>query len=195
MRRSPLPPPAALLCATLCATLFAAAGCASAAGSAAEPPRAPSSVRIVTAGGMATTVGGLSSDGSIRGTVSAPVETAWRALPGIYASIKIPLTVINDSAHFLGNEGLKIRRAIGGQPLMRYLDCGSGSGGPNAETFDIRLAIYTQLRPAGGTASTATTTIQASARNPSFNSAEMACMSNGLLEQRINDLLEEAVNR
>lgn len=188
MRRSPLPPPAALLFVAL----LAAAGCASSGGSSAEPPRAPSTLRIATAGGRTTTVGTV-ADGAVRGDISAPLDSAWRVLPGVYASLKIPLTMVDDTAHFLGNEGLRIRRSIGGQPLMRYLDCGSGSGGPNAETFDIRLAIFTQLRPVGSTGSTATTSLQASARNPNFNSPEMACASNGLLEQRINELLQEAV--
>lgn len=181
---------AALLAATLIA-----AGCASAGGSSVEPPRAPTSVRIATAGGLTTTVSSISGDGSVTGDIPAPLDSAWRRLPAVYASLRIPLTMLNDTSHFLGNEGLKIRRTLGGQPLMRYLDCGSGSGGPNAETFDVRLAVFTQLRAVSRTQSAASTTVQASARNPSFAGPEMACRSTGLLEQRINDLLEQVMNQ
>jgi hypothetical protein len=180
--------------AQLAATLIAA-GCASAGGSSVEPPRAPTSVRIATAGGLTTTVSSISGDGSVTGDIPAPLDSAWRRLPAVYASLRIPLTMLNDTSHFLGNEGLKIRRTLGGQPLMRYLDCGSGSGGPNAETFDVRLAVFTQLRAVSRTQSAASTTVQASARNPSFAGPEMACRSTGLLEQRINDLLEQVMNQ
>jgi hypothetical protein len=188
MRRPRLRPSAALLAATL-----ATAGCASAGRSSVEPPRAPTTVRIATAGGLTTTVGAVSGDGAVKGTIAAPLDSAWRRLPAVYESLRIPLTTIDDSAHYLGNEGLKIRRTLGGQPLMRYLDCGNGSGGPNAETFDVRLAVFTQIHVVSPTQSVASTTLQASARNPSFSGPEMACRSTGLLEQRINELLEQAV--
>src|SRR5690606_40865365 len=69
------------------------------------------------------------------------------ALP-IYESLGIPITRVDATSHIIGNEGLKVRRRLGDAPLTRYLDCGSGQGGPNADTYEVHLAVLTEAREA-----------------------------------------------
>jgi len=76
--------------------------------------------------------------------------------------------------------------------MQRYLECGTASGAQNAETYFITLAMHTRLRadPSGGT--TVSTTVDATAVPPAFNSTDpVRCASTGRLERRVVALLTE----
>lgn len=175
-----------LLALLLGASTFAACG--------PRPQATPSTTtsiqtsRVSSAGGTTT----LTTLAELRrgiARIPAPVDVVWRALRTSYDSLGIPVTRVDVSERVVANDGVKLRRRLGKVPLTRYLDCGSAQAGPNAETYEVHLAVTTRLQPdsAGGT--TATTMLQASARPVLFAGDHVACGSTGELERSIESML------
>ena len=121
-------------------------------------------------------------------TVAGTASEVWTRLVAAYDSLGIPATTSVPPQGLLGNEGFKVRRKLKDAPLTRYLDCGSTQGGPSAETYEITLAVKTQLVPANG-AITATTMVNATGRPVSISSNDVRCSSTGRLEARIGELI------
>jgi hypothetical protein len=151
----------------------------------------PSPTRISTPGGnidLAT----VSSSTAIGGVVPAPAQRVWEVLPAVYEELRVPVTTVKSDQYVIGNPGAKVRRSLGGTPMQRYLECGSGSGGPNAETYLVTLSLHTQLVPVTEDETRVLTTVDASATPPSFgNSSAVRCASSGQLERRIAALVAE----
>lgn len=123
--------------------------------------------------------------------VAAPMDRAWAALRAAYDSVGVPVATVDTAKHLLGNTGFKLRRRLGSTALSRYLDCGAAQGGPNAETYEVFLAVATQLQPGTSAGWTqATTSVQASAKPVSFAGEYVACTSNGALEARITETMK-----
>ena len=186
-----------LLYAALAAATATAAGGACSSGPAAAAPPVPvppqSTVRINGAGTPGMTIRTSNDVAPITASVDVAVDSVWRALPKVYEKLGVPLTMLDSSTRTIGNDAFKVRRSFDGVPLMRYFDCGGTPGAPNAETFDIRLALYTQLQAAGSRGTVVATSVQAMGRSPQFSGTEVACGSNGRLEAHINELVVNAV--
>jgi hypothetical protein len=174
-----------LLSALACTLLLA--GCAS-GGAAVQ--RAP--VQTVQVQGMAGRLTINANNTASMTTISAPVDLAWRALPGIMDSIALPVSTVNQAQRVIGNEGLKIRQRLGKTSLSRYIDCGQTQIGPNADSYDVFLIVLVQLQAAAGGGTSVTTTVDASARPIAFTQAASTCSSKGTLESRILALLQTA---
>jgi len=121
-------------------------------------------------------------------TVQGTPAQVWSMLVAAYDSIGIPVNVSNPPQGLLGNDGFKLRRRLKDVPLTRYLDCGSTQGGPSAESYEVMLAVKTQLLPVNG-AITATTMVDASARPVAISGNYVKCGSTGKLEARIGELI------
>ena len=177
-------------------TLLSTLSIAALAGCASTPEDTPR----VTDGGMvlpSTRVVGVKSELDLRTnpTISRHVTTVagtpaavWTLLVAAYDSIGIPVTTSVPPQGLIGNEGFKVRRKLKDAPLTRYLDCGNTQGGPSAETYEITLAVKTQLVPADG-AVTATTMVNATGRPVALASNDIRCSSTGRLEARIAQLI------
>ena len=72
--------------------------------------------------------------------------TIWRALPAVFDSLEVPVSRIDPVEHVFGNEGVRIRKRIGGEAISRYFDCGTTQIGPNADSYDVMLILLTTLR-------------------------------------------------
>ncbi|MGH7712462.1 MAG: hypothetical protein ACREOG_14325 [Gemmatimonadaceae bacterium] len=131
---------------------------------------------------------------SISGELPFPVERVWAILPSVYDSLGVPATDVNASTRIVGNSGLKVRRRLGALPLSRILDCGTTQGGPSAETYEIVMTIRTRLQPAGASATTLATEIEASGRPVSFAGNDVRCMSKTTLEKRIFETVKQRLS-
>jgi hypothetical protein len=128
-------------------------------------------------------------------SLEVPIDVVWRALPVAYDSVGIPVGKVDTPSHVVGNEGFKLRRKLGGVALSRYLDCGQAQGFRSAETYEINLAVLTQLQPVGTTGTSAATSVQATARPVNFAGDYSACSSTGELEKRLGEVLSRLVAR
>ena len=166
----------------------AAAACASGRRNAGETATSIETTRVSGSGGTTT----LTTVAETRRGVAvlpAPVGVVWRALRTAYDSLASPVTRVDEATRVIANDGLKLRRRLGTVALTRYLDCGSAQAGPNAETYEVHLAVVTQLRPDSANATIATTAVQASARPVLFAGEFVACASTGELERSIESML------
>lgn len=167
----------------------ALAACSSNPKPATQPGASIETTRIQAAG-TATSITATHTPTANVTEVTAPMDKAWATLRAVYDSVGIPVSTVDASQHLLGNTGFKLRRRLGSTPLSRYLDCGAAQGGPNAETYEVFLAVATQLQP-GATSGrvVATTSVQASAKPVSFAGEYVSCSSNGALEAKIGQML------
>jgi hypothetical protein len=169
--------------------LLALAGCATGGSTVGQP--APTQTVRVTGSSAGNLSLGMSptTDSKVTAIAFAPADV-WRVLPGVFDSFAIPLSSVDDKARVLGNSGFNIRRRLGSIPLPRLIDCGSTQGAASADTYDIRLSVLTEVRPAEGGASSIVTTVDAMGRPVAFSSEYVRCSSTGILETRIADAVK-----
>ena len=170
-------------------SLAALTACASSSSTPAvtEGTMAVPTTRIVGNGGSIEVHTGTSVGKNVVIVQGTPKEV-WSLLVAAYDSVGIPVNISNPPQGVLGNEGFRIRRKLKDVSLTRYLDCGNTQGGPSAETYEVILAVKTQLLPVDQGVS-ATTMVDASARPVSLSGNAVRCGSTGRLEARIGELL------
>lgn len=169
-----------------------AAACAS--GHPAPPPDGPSiQTTRVSLGQSTTAITTVAEPQMGVAQLPAPLPRAWAALKLAYDSLGIPLTRLDETAHVLGNEGMKIRRRLGRTPLTQLLDCGSAQGGPNAETYEVHVSVLTLLASTGAQDTQSTTRVEASARPVSFAGEFVRCTSTGQLERSLEAMVRQLV--
>lgn len=118
-------------------------------------------------------------------------DSIFAAISAVFAELKIPVEASNAGAGMLRNLNAQISRRLGGEPLSRYLDCGRGFSGSNADIYRISLAISVWVEPATGDAERLLVAIAASGRDPSgSHSAYAVCTSRGALERRIAAMVQ-----
>ena len=185
---------------TFVATLLVLMACAGRQGgknTSAAPAISQTSTRVSAPGataGQTTTLEGTAAPSANTAVLRADRAAVWKELPAVYEEFGIPLTKVDAESYVIGNEGLKVSRRLKGVPLSRYLRCGDSQGMPNADTYDVLLAVVTQLRPTTDGGTQVATTVDAAARPTSFNTTNtVACASSGALERRLHDRLAARV--
>jgi hypothetical protein len=128
-------------------------------------------------------------------TLAFPLERVWKALPAVYDSLSLALTVLDAKQHLIGNEGFKLRQKLGTVALSKYIDCGSAQLSPSADSYDVFLSVVTTLRPNAWGGTELATTIEAAARPMTFAQEYSRCRSTGVLEKRLADLVKLALVR
>ena len=124
--------------------------------------------------------------------IAAPPAAVWQTLPAVFAALRVPVTTLVTNDMLIGNYRVRVRRELGAAPLSTYLSCGSGSGGQNADTYDVTLTLLTQvLAGSAASASRVVTTVEANAVSASFGGSPVACTTTGDLETRIADMIRE----
>lgn len=155
----------------------------------------PETMRVVGGGGLgagAVNIRGASSTASVS-KIAAPIDVAWRALPSVYDSLKIPPTTLDSKAHHFGNEGMKIRQRLGSVQLSKYIDCGQAQIGPSADSYDVFLTVMTTLQPVNAGETEVATMVEAAARPISFGQEYSRCTSKGTIENAIAAMLAAKV--
>jgi hypothetical protein len=172
----------------LCAAPALVCACGSTGGGGTAP--VPVGVSVSTAQGG--TVGGMSGVTTVVGSagqtarVGASRDAVWAKLPGAYESLGVPLNFKDDTRFRIGNDQVKVRRALNGVQMRTILDCGSDLNGEKAETYDIRLTIETTVAlGATADASDVTTVVSGLGRSPNFGNNDVTCTTKGELERRI----------
>jgi hypothetical protein len=166
------------------------AACASAGSPSPTPATTTETVRVAGTGtALAVTTVKTARPGT--GTLAAKIDDVWRVLPAVYESLGIPITQLDQAGRIVGNPEFRLRRQLGGVSLARYLDCGRAQTGPNAESYEITMAIATQVQAAAGGQTTVSTLVDASARPVSFTGTSTPCTTNGGLEERILSMIRD----
>lgn len=165
----------------------ALAGCASTNSTTSARPE---TVRVVSGPGTSTT--SLTINASANASVaklSFPIDKVWRALPGVYDSLGIPLTMLDATKHVIGNEGMKIRQRLKDVALSKYIDCGQAQIGPSADSYDVFLTVTSLVRATSPTETEVATTVEAQAKPITFAQEYSRCSSKGTIETKVASIL------
>lgn len=161
--------------------MTAVVACAPSTGGMQTPRTTVDPVRIQ--GTNATYVLQLSSDGGeIKAVLEYPAKTVWQAVPVAYAEMSIPSEGIDAAhRHFVG--AVSAARKFNGQPMSRFLDCGTTITGARADSYTIQFRFETQVDSVD--AETANLRTRLEATGSSAGGASVQCASTGELERQI----------
>lgn len=170
---------------------FALAACASATPGTSTQPTSET-VRVFT-GGVSKGITMSGSDGVSVRKIAATSDEVWRLLPGVLDSLGIPVNVVDQAKHTIGNSGFNVRGRLKSVPLSRYIDCGNSNGiGPNADSYQVNLQFVVEVQPVDA-GSLVRTTLQAMAKPVTFAQDYSACSSKSALESRVIDILSARI--
>jgi hypothetical protein len=125
--------------------------------------------------------------------VASSINNVWRVMPGVYQSLQISLTRLDQGSHTIGNEGFKALKSLGGIPLSKYIECGTTQIGPNADSYDVHLSIVTQLTSNENGTTKITTNLEAAARPMAYAQEYSRCSTKGVLEAKLVDAVNAAL--
>lgn len=138
---------------------------------------------------LAPTIAAVATD------LGAPARDVWEAATAAYEELGIEVTYSQPSRH-VGNRQFRVRRRLAGARLSRYLRCGVDvAGRPMADSYIVTLNVVSEVTSTTDLQSRMSTTVSATALKPSGTSTDpVVCVSKGLLEERIADLVSERVH-
>jgi hypothetical protein len=124
--------------------------------------------------------------------VEFPVQAVWDALPGVYTALGVPEVGADPATRTVGNGSFVVSRTLAGEPLSRFLACGTTAvGRPLADEARVQIDMRTVVT-AEGDGSSVRTTLQATARaNNGTSSDTVPCNSTGRLEERIANMVRQ----
>ncbi len=114
---------------------------------------------------------------------------ALAAIISVYEYLGIPIDYRNTEAGIVVAERFTVRRQLGKVPLSRYLDCGQGFNGLNANFYRITMVVAAWLVPAQGAVSEVHTAVVGSGQDMAGSNAQsVLCNSTGILDVEIGAL-------
>lgn len=172
---------------SVAAIVLAVATCCAATNGAAQSPQARAVLPGIDVPIMLDTM-------ALEFPISGSRDSIYAALTAVFQELKIPVQTANPKAGLLNNLNADISRRLGGERLSRYIDCGRGFSGPNADYYRVTLAVSAWVEPATGEPRQLMVAIAASGRDPSgTRSYYSQCTSRGDLEKRIATRVQEIV--
>jgi len=131
-------------------------------------------------------------------TVSAPYEVdassgrAFAALATAMGELKIPVTERDSAAGLVGNAKLQQRHSFAGYQLSKLVNCGLGVTGPNANSYQVHMALIGFIDPLGPSKTRIRIAFAAGALDSSGAAKEPAsCGSTGVLEERLAEMVKQ----
>ena len=132
-------------------------------------------------------------DGTTVAKVIAPAPAVWEALLAVLTARKVTPTVLDRPAGRMGDTALVLMRHWNGQPVSRYMNCGSSMTGPRADNERVKAVLLAQLTRLKADTIAVAIHLSASSTSVSGESSSPAqCSSNGRGE---SELLDELINR
>jgi len=126
-------------------------------------------------------------------TVAGSATEVWAVLPDVFGHLELEVNRRDASAAVMGNTGSRVRR-LEGERLSRFLDCGRGPTRAFADEYEVTLSVIVQLLGTDGDATTLRTLVDAYARDRTMSGGGIHCISSGILERRIGELVAERLD-
>lgn len=122
--------------------------------------------------------------------VDAPKARVYDAVALVMKDLKIPLDHDDVAFGTIGNATLQLRAFFAGSQLSRYVECGLGVLGPNANSWKVHMALMTFVDSLGPTRTRVRVALSAGAADPAGATKESTmCGTTGVLEDKISALL------
>ena len=116
---------------------------------------------------------------------AAPIDSVHQALLRAAEKFKLKIDLDNRSQGLVGASRLTKIGSLGGERLSRYLHCGSGFGGPYADTFRLTLTIVALEDRIGRDSTRVGFAMAGEGQTTEGSSSDpVACASSGVFELR-----------
>src|SRR3954468_230046 len=116
-------------------------------------------------------------------TIARPPAAVWLAAKKVYTDFEIPLTVENPTTHQMGNADFYKSRQVAGQPMVQFVDCGTGMTGPKATSYRIYMSLLSSITGDGHGGTSVQTTFTAMGQDMTGGSSDrIVCGSTGRFE-------------
>ena len=172
----------------LAASVVAGGACASS-----QPSGDPGMLVLPVAGGgrrgsMTNTYAAIATP------VSVSADSAYEVLKRVYDLLDIPVTQESEKDRSVGNQDLRVRRNVAGLNMQDVLDCGRKLESPNAETWDISMAVFSTAVASKDGGSNIFTQIQATGHEPSQGNGHwVPCATTSALEEKIGAMVKSEI--
>jgi hypothetical protein len=125
-------------------------------------------------------------------TIASPTDAVWAALPTVFATLDIETPTVDARSLTVGNPEHSSAR-IEGSRMSTYFDCGTGLGGPNADRYEVTIYMMVQLLGPLAQGTMVRTVVDAFAKPRDVSGNAVHCVSKGVLERRVVELMTETV--
>ena len=124
---------------------------------------------------------------------NAAYGKVYSATLAVFDELKIPMTTKDSVKGVIGNLELKKSSSLAGSQMSRWINCGAGMTGPNADNFRIWLSVAIMLNQTKGQASTHIRAgLVAGAEDMQGHAmAPIGCASSGALEQLLLERIRQ----
>ena len=122
--------------------------------------------------------------------VGVPAGRVFTAAIAAFGDLKIPVTS-SDSLHgMVANLGIRQSRTLAGSQMSRWLSCGEGMTGPNADSFRIYAALAVLLDKGAADSTKVQIGFLAGSEDMQGNmKAPVPCGSTGAIEEKLMGLI------
>ncbi len=120
----------------------------------------------------------------VRSLVPYPAADVWQAVSRVYADLAIATETVDPAHRFLAGVA-SARRQFASKPLSHFVNCGSTLVGPNANTYNVRLHIQTEVDSTGPKEARVRTVVQSTGAGD--GGTTVRCSSTGDFERTIGD--------
>lgn len=121
--------------------------------------------------------------------LAASRERVWTALMAAHETLAIPLEAVDEKAGTAIYRWQNSSRPIVGKRISAYLDCGTGSAGPRAETHRVNMKVTELILSSTSERTSLQTMLTATARDNGLSNTTIECSSTGVLEAKILELV------
>ena len=167
--------------------LLAAVGCSSQPGGIATPPSRIDRVHVESQH-IDYDIASKDEGSESRASVQFPAAVVWRALMQVYSELPIPVETAVPGHRFVAG-AVTAHRTFANRTLSHFLDCGSTVVGPNADAYNVRMHVQSQVDSVGAAEASVRTLVSSTAA--SDGGITVRCASRGDLERLIVDRVSE----
>ena len=158
-----------------------------------SPARAPGPSAAVDATETGTTFRLANDPNAVSVSLESSPDKVWAVLPGVYRELGISSDATDAATRTVGTKAFSGSR-VGPHRTSEVVTCGTQGAGPSSGgMFRMRLSILTRVE-AAGTGSRLSTEISGSAtRVEGTSTGAIACVSSGVLEKTIREMVQKAI--
>ena len=130
-------------------------------------------------------------EGMTSGGVAGQPDSVIKVLKDIFTELDVPLKESAGKHQLAANRQRAVRK-LGKAPVSRYLVCGEGLMGPNADNWYVYYTLMVGVEPAGGKSALTIGFTGSAVDTPSGRTDRVKCTTTGRLEFDVVKRLREA---
>jgi len=127
-------------------------------------------------------------------TINGSTQATFRALAQVFAELKIPVDTQDSTRGMIGVTSLARMRTFGNARISRYLNCGSGMTGLNADNWRVYVTALAFVDKLDSATTTLRLAMVGGAQDVAGSSTDpVACGTTGVFESLIVERVKQRV--